>query len=200
MLPAANMQEGVTVNEPTVPPTVHMIVHVIVSLIWKVPAPGAHANAPLLASRAGVVIVPQVMVRVDVPNTKVRGANWVIVPTGAEKVLVVMPVTVTGAAKVVTWKVPAPGLIAYKGVFPAVPNVPAVVGHAIKPPPVAVPRVVMAVVNRTRVYAGRVPTAAVTKLAVAHVGVTGPVAVTIKEFAVAPTAYKPPTGVALKVG
>ena len=189
-VPPASMQEGVTVNEPTVPVTVHGVVQSALALIWKVPAPGAHANAPLLASRVGLVIVPQaVMVRADVPNTKVRGANWVIVPTGAEKVLVVMPVTVTGAAKVVTWKLPAAGLIAYKAV---VPNNAAVVGHADAPPPVADVTDV-GTVNKTRWYAASVPTAAAITLAVVPRAVTAIGAeevVTIKELADGTMAYR----------
>ena len=183
-VPPASMQEGVTVRVPNVvTKIVHMVVQLAVALMRKVPGNGKHANAPVFSSRASLVIEPQVvMERLDVPATKVRGANWVIAPTGAEKVLDATPVTVTGAAKVVTWKLPATGLIAYKAV---VPNNAAVVGHADAPPPVADVTDV-GTVNKTRWNAASVPTVAFITLVVVPRAVTAIGAeevVTIKELA-----------------
>jgi len=97
-------------------------------------------------------------------------------------------VTATGAAWVVTWKLPAAGLIAKRAVAL---NAAAVVGHAGVPPPVAEATLVGAVEKKTRAPAVRVPTAAVITLAVVHVTARGAEkVVSMKLFAEGLMAYR----------
>jgi hypothetical protein len=135
-----NMQEGVTVSVPTVAAeNVQMLVHAASRPIRKVVAVGVpHTKAPIDASAAALVIAPHpLIVRTAVPATKVSGAPTVRVPTAAVRkpVPVLIAVTATGADWVVTWKLPAAGLIANRLV---VTKAAAVVGQAGEPPPVAV--------------------------------------------------------------
>jgi len=111
-----NVHEGVTVSVPTVAAEkVQMFVQADCRPIRKVVAEGVpHTNAPDDSSCAAVLIDPQLLIVSDaVPATKVSGAPTVRVPTAAVKtpVAVFIAVTATGAAWVVTWKLPGAGFI-----------------------------------------------------------------------------------------
>jgi len=162
------MQEGVTVSVPTVAAeNVQMLVHAASRPIRKVVAVGMpHTKAPIDASAAALVIAPHpLIVRTAVPATKVSGAPTVRVPTAAVRkpVAVLIAVTATGADWVVTWKLPAAGLVVYRAVEP---NAAAVAGHAgVPPPPVGVAagnvKAPVPTLKTTRWNAVSVPTAAV---------------------------------------
>ena len=112
-----NVHEGVTGSVPTVAAEkVQRFVQAAWRPIRKVVAVGVpHTNAPVDSSCAAVVIPVQPPIVSDaVPVTKVSGAPTVRVPTAAVRtpVAVLIAVTATGAACVVTWKLPAAGLIA----------------------------------------------------------------------------------------
>jgi len=139
-VPPVNMQEGVTASVPTVAAeNVQRLVHAACRPIRKVVAVGVpHTKAPNDASCAAVVMpVHPPIVRAAVPATKVRRAPTGRVPTAAVRtpVTVLIAVTATGADWVVTWKLPAADLIAYRLV---VTKAAAVVGQAGEPPPVGV--------------------------------------------------------------
>jgi hypothetical protein len=137
-VPPVNMQEGVTASVPTVAAeNVQRLVHAACRPIRKLFAVGGpHAKAPNDSSCAALVIPKHPpIVRTAVPATKVSGAPTVRVPTAAVRtpVPVSIAVTATGADWVVTWKLPAADLIAYRLV---VTKAAAVVGQAGEPPPV----------------------------------------------------------------
>ena len=114
-----NVHEGVTASVPTVAPAEMVqrgVAQVAAEPMRKVVAVGVpQTNAPVDSSCAALVIDPQSAIVSDaVPATKVSGAPTVRVPTAAVKtpVPVLIAVTATGAAWVVTWKLFAAGLIA----------------------------------------------------------------------------------------